>query len=123
MSILSLLPMVGKVLDRVLPDKQAREAAKLQLAELEQSGELQEIATKANVVMTELQGDSWLQRSWRPLVMLFLTVCVGAHWFGFTPENLTPEDIEGMMTLIQLGLGGYVVGRSAEKVAKEWKKP
>ena len=79
MSLLSVLPLVGKVLDRVLPDKAAREAAKLQLAELEQSGELQEIATKANVVMAEIQGEGWLQRSWRPIVMLFLTFLVGAH--------------------------------------------
>ena len=121
MSLLSVIPLVGKVLDRVLPDKQAREAAKLQLAELEQSGELQEIATKANVVMAEIQGDSWLQKSWRPIVMLWLSGLVGAHWFGFTPENLTEDAIEGLFTLVQLGLGGYVVGRSAEKVAKEWR--
>ena len=123
MSLLSVIPLVGKVLDRVLPDKQAREAAKLQLAELEQSGELQEIATKANVVMAEIQGDSWLQKSWRPIVMLWLSGLVGAHWFGFTPPNLTEGAIEGLFTLVQLGLGGYVVGRSAEKVAKEWRKP
>lgn len=36
------LPIVGKVIDRILPDKAAKDAAKLALIELEQQGEFKE---------------------------------------------------------------------------------
>ena len=52
------------------------------------------------------------------LVRLTFVALVVARWLGFTAANLTPELEEQLMTLIQIGLGGYVVGRSAEKVAK-----
>ena len=76
---------------------------------------------QSRIIVAEAQSGSWITRSWRPIVMLCLTGCVMAHWFGFTPENLTPGDTEALLQLVQIGLGGYVVGRSAEQVAKAWK--
>lgn len=73
---------------------------------------------KADVIMSEAKGESWIQRSWRPLTMLTFVGLVVARWLGFTAANLTPELEADLMLLIQIGLGGYVVGRSAEKVAK-----
>lgn len=76
------------------------------------------IEMQSNVIIAEAKGESWLQRSWRPIVMLFLMALVGAYWFGFVGENLTEESVKLGFNLVQIGLGGYVVGRSAEKVAK-----
>lgn len=76
------------------------------------------LEAKTNVIIAEARGESWLQRSWRPIAMLFMLGLVGAHWFGFTPENLAPSHIDNMFLLVQIGIGGYVAGRSAEKVAK-----
>lgn len=73
---------------------------------------------KADVIMTEAKGESLLQRTWRPITMLVFVGLVAAHWFGFTPYNLTQSTIDSLFLLVQIGLGGYVVGRSAEKVAK-----
>ena len=122
MSLVAALPLVGKVLDRILPDKAQREAAKLQLAELEQSGELAEISAKANVIMAEAKGESWLQRNWRPLMMVWFAALVGVHWFGWTPENLKPEHVTELYQLVQLGITGYIVSRGAEKGLKIWKE-
>ena len=67
---------------------------------------------KADVVMTEAKGESWLQRNWRPLTMLtFLCLIVG-HYCGI----LAFEIADQMWTLLQIGIGGYIVSRGAEKV-------
>lgn len=73
---------------------------------------------KVDVITAEAKGESWLQRNWRPMVMLFFMILVGAYWFGFVPDNLSSTAIENLFLLVQIGLGGYVVGRSAEKISK-----
>jgi len=65
--------------------------------------------------MAEAQGGSWLQRSWRPITMLTFLVLVVTDALGLLPFRLAGE----AWTLLQLGLGGYVVGRSGEKIMKE----
>lgn len=72
---------------------------------------------QSDIIIAEAKGESWLQRSWRPAAMLFLLGLIGAYWFGLTPPNLNEKAIDGLFLIVQIGLGGYVVGRSAEKVA------
>lgn len=73
--------------------------------------EQQLLESKTSIVVAEAQGGSWLQRSWRPITMLtFLALVVGDS-FGLLATELAPE----AWTLLQIGLGGYVVGRSVEK--------
>jgi len=75
------------------------------------------IVKQSEVIQAEARGESWLQRSWRPVTMLTFVALVVARWFGLT-VNVTPEIESELMLLIQLGLGGYVVGRSGEKIVK-----
>ena len=75
------------------------------------------LEAKASIINTEAQGESWLQRNWRPVTMLFFVGLVGARWMGLTTNVSEALELE-LMNLIKIGLGGYVVGRSAEKIAK-----
>lgn len=70
------------------------------------------IDAKAEVITAEAQGQSWMQRNWRPITMLTFLVLVVCDSFGLLAFRLTEE----AWTLLQIGLGGYVVGRSAEKI-------
>ena len=70
------------------------------------------------IIQAEAKGDSWIQRSWRPLTMLTFVALVVAKWTGFTAPGISEAVEMQLMTLIQIGLGGYIVGRSAEKVVK-----
>ena len=45
-----------------------------------------------------------------------------AYWLGYHPENLTQDTIDNLFDLVKVGLGGYVLGRSGEKIMKEYKK-
>ena len=82
------------------------------------AGDLQ--AMQAKIIELEGSGN-WLQRSWRPIVMLiFAFIVVWAYFIqpAFFPaarpmnESLDPQFWE----LLRLGMGGYVIGRSAEKI-------
>lgn len=72
---------------------------------------------KLQVVLSETQGN-WMQRSWRPILALsfgFIVIYTKflAPAFGFPNTELEHE----FWNLLQLMLGGYVVGRTAEKIA------
>lgn len=67
---------------------------------------------QSKIITAESMGQSWIQRNWRPvtmLVFLFLVVCDSFGWLKFRLA-------EDAWTLLQIGLGGYVVGRTTEKV-------
>lgn len=72
---------------------------------------------QTKLIAAEATGNSWLQRNWRPISALFLLGLVGAYWFGFTGTHLTQTTVDDCFSLVKLCLGGYVAGRSIEKVA------
>lgn len=76
------------------------------------------LEARSNVIMAETGSDSWLAKNWRPLTMLTFVGIVVMYWFGYQPANATPSDIDNIFDLIKLGLTGYVVGRSGEKIAQ-----
>lgn len=75
------------------------------------------IEMQSNVIVAEAQGQSWLQRNWRPITMMVFLVLVVLNSFGWLKNPLAPQ----AWTLLSIGLGGYVVGRSAEKVVDKLK--
>lgn len=50
--------------------------------------------------------------------MLTFVALIVARWLGFTVEGIDRELEMSLMDIIQLGLGGYIVGRSGEKIAR-----
>lgn len=114
--------LIGKAVDKAIPDKDQAEQLKAQITLAAMNESRSELESATKIILAEANGESWLQRNWRPLMMVWFAVLVGAHWFGFTPENLSEEAVDKLFTIIQLGVGGYIVGRSAEKVVKEYKK-
>lgn len=92
--------------------------ALLKLKGLEADLERVRIETRGQVVQAEAKGESWLQRNWRPLTMIWFGFLIGGYWFGYTPPNLSEDAILSLFSLMKLGLGGYVIGRSAEKITE-----
>ena len=106
------------IIEGIGANKEKRDAALSVLANAETSVVMsvvnyqQEVlAAQRAVIVAEAQGKSWLQRSWRPITMLTFLVLVVLDHTGLLAFRLAPE----AWTLLQLGLGGYVVGRSVEK--------
>ena len=74
------------------------------------------LVAQESVLKAEMTGHSWLQRNWRPVAMIvFLVLIVLDILFKIIPEGEKTQYVYG---LFQVGLGGYVIGRSAEKSVK-----
>lgn len=76
------------------------------------------LEAKASIITSEAQGASWMQRNWRPVTMLTFLVLVVCDSFGLLAFRLSAE----AWLLLQIGLGGYVASRGAEKIVDNYKK-
>lgn len=132
MGLLSIVEDLFKPAVQLIDDVHTSTEEKLQLrnelAKIEQSVSLKLIDLQSKVVesqtsilVAEAKGESWIQRSWRPILMLLFAGLIGAFWFGYIPPNITqdmPPALDRVFDIIQMGIGGYIGGRSVEKTAK-----
>lgn len=71
-----------------------------------------------SVILAEANGN-WLQRSWRPILMLAFGFIIIYEYFISKVFSLPSANLPvDFWDLLELGMGGYVVGRSVEKVAE-----
>lgn len=87
-----------------------------------------EFNAKRDVLVAEIGSDSWLAANWRPILMLSFTAIIMNNYiispyfqamFDFSVNLEIPPD---MWDLLKIGVGGYIVGRSGEKITKEYRK-
>jgi len=122
-----ILPGVFKEVDKAVPDQDLNAKLKASIQTAVLSADASALEAQAGIVVAEAKGESWLQRNWRPMTMLVFVFivannCVIAPYaqaiFDRSVALPTPPDL---WALIKIGLGGYVVGRSAEKCVAAWK--
>jgi len=85
------------------------------------------VQAQAGNIQAEAKSDSWMAANWRPILMLTFTFIVAMNyailpivsWFGVhqAPLVLPPD----MWDLLKIGVGGYIVGRSGEKITRSLK--
>ena len=109
---------VANTPDAVAAAIKADPDAAIKIRQIEAQLEQTKLAVRGEVVKAEATGESWLQRNWRPLTMIWFSVLVGGYWFGFTPENLSEESVLSLFNLVKIGIGGYIGSRGVEKVTK-----
>lgn len=122
-----LIPAVTSLLDKLIPDPVARDKAKLDLLTMDQAGDLKELDAAMTVIAAEANSDHWLVAAWRPITMLVFVSIVANNYIIYpylslfwteAPKLELPPDL---WELIKIGLGGYVVGRSGEKIMQAYK--
>lgn len=111
------------LINKLFPDPAAKQAAQLELLKLQSNGQLEQLKADVQVVLAaaeNVRADStsgnWLASSWRPLTMLTFTALIVARWLGWSAPLITDAEILKLWDIVEFGLGGYVVGRSAEKI-------
>ena len=120
----SLLPSVGRTIEKFVKDKDLANKLNFEIEKdvIALQGEV--VQAKASIIVAEAQGQSWIQRSWRPLTMLTFVAIIANNYilvpymvsFGLSVPML---DIPpGMWSLLTVGIGGYIGGRTYEKVQK-----
>ena len=117
--IKDILGIGYKIIESVIPNKTEQARAKSELSRLIANNELTLAKLGVSAVVAEAQGESWLQRNWRPIAMMnflvILNIIVIASLFG---KEFNEALLEGVLSLLTMGIGGYVMLRGGEKIAK-----
>ena len=122
-AVAPLAKILFSTIEKSVPDKdlQAKLKADLQTQLLQSN--TQELQAAAKIIEAEAKA-GWFASSWRPLLMYVLIfILVWNYILGpvikvFTGAVISFELPGDVWSLLQIGLGGYVVGRSAESVAR-----
>jgi len=120
-----LAPLIGDIVNRVLPadaNKAGEIEREIRLSLLENEEKLENM--RGQIVLAEANSGSWLTSTWRPLLMMIIVSIIALNYLIFPLISLTlgvPLEIDlpsELWTLLNIGVGGYVVGRSGEKITE-----
>lgn len=125
MSILAALPIVGQLLDKLIPDKNARAAAQSALEAADQRGELDLLLGQLEVNKVEAAHKSLFVAGWRPATGWICALALGYH-FIITPffdiwYTMPEVKVEQLYPILMgmLGLGGMRSFEKSKKVQRE----
>ena len=122
-AVAPLAKILFSTIEKSVPDKDLQEKLKAQLQTQLLQSNTQELQAAAKIIEAEAKA-GWFAASWRPLLMYVLIfILVWNYVIGpvikvFTGAVISFELPGDVWTLLNVGLGGYVVGRSAESVAR-----
>ena len=124
----ALLNVGGKLIDKLIPDPEAKAKAQLELAKLAQDGELARMANETKLFETEqnnlterlkadMGSDSWLSKNIRPMTL----IAILAGYFTFAMMSAFGMDTnESYVQLLgqwgMLIMSFYFGGRTLEKI-------
>lgn len=113
----ALAPIIGDAVRRLFPDPEAARKAEgeITMALMDKRAELE--AAAASIIAAEARSEHWLAATWRPVVMLTFTSLIVARWLGYSAPGISEAEVVKLWSIVELGLGGYVIGRSVEKIA------
>jgi len=128
--ITGLLAVGGKLIDKLIPDPEAKAKAQLELATLAQSGELAKMANETEMFkaeqentterwMADMASDSWLSKNIRP--MSLIAILTGYFTFAMMSAfgyNANESYVQLLGNWGMLVFGAYFGSRSLEKIAE-----
>ena len=108
---------VGDVVDSLFTSEEERLNARSKIFKILQDAQLELQKMQTEIIVAEAKGN-WLQRSWRPILMLsFGFIIIYTKFISQLSTYLvTPELEPEFWSLLEIGIGGYVIGRSGEKI-------
>lgn len=125
---------LGKVVDGITDAYKSYNAKKISEAELRARVESELMAfgaivarEGADIIKAEIASDSWLARNWRPIVALtafgslvWVVIAIPhlVAWFGVPAPSFGEAGLGWFFTITSISIGGYVGGRSLEKIAR-----
>lgn len=102
----SLLGPVTRIIDKVVPDPEARDRAKLELLKLENSQELEMLQASLSAIVAEAQSaDPWTSRA-RPSFLYVMYVVI----LWALPMGVVAAFNPGLARAIGAGMNGYLAG-------------
>lgn len=134
MGLDAILSIGTKLVDKLIPDPEAKAKAQFELTKMAQDGELAKMANEAKMYEVEqenvtrraeadMTSDSWLSKNIRPMTLIFLLTA----YSGFAIASIFEYETRGAYVEL-LGQWGMLVmsfyfgGRTMEKIAERVKK-
>ncbi len=102
---------VSEVIERLTLSKREKRQLETDLLKVFMEWEKRVMEARADLLREETRGN-WLQRSWRPLVMLAFAMIILVGTFTNLPIL---SESSRFWDLLEIRLGGYIIGRSGEK--------
>jgi uncharacterized membrane protein (DUF106 family) len=120
----ALLDVGMKVLDKVIPDPEARARAQSELLKLQQEGRMAELQADMNEqdnltkrAESDMRSDSWLSKNIRPMTLIFiLTVYTVFAMMSAFGHNANEEYVTLLGQWGMLIMSFYFGGRTLEKI-------
>ena len=130
----ALLNVGSTLIDKLIPDPEAKAKAQFELAKMAQDGELARLANETKLFEVEqenvtrraeadMASDSWLSKNIRPMSLIaiflgyFLFAMMSAFGYNANESYVTLLGNWGMLIM-----GAYFGGRTVEKLAEMRKK-
>tara|TARA_R100000231_G_C5327735_1_gene165377 strand:- start:592 stop:993 length:402 start_codon:yes stop_codon:yes gene_type:complete len=116
------------VVDKSVKDKDLAEKLKSQITSQMLDNDSKELQSAASIIQAEASSKHWLTATWRPALMWICIIVIFNNYILMPFANLifgTSLDLQipdPMWNLLTIGVGGYIAGRSGEKIAQNWKK-
>ena len=116
------------VVDKSVKDKDLAEKLKSQITSQMLDNDSKELQSAASIIQAEASSKHWLTATWRPALMWICILVIFNNYILMPFANLifgTSLDLQipdPMWNLLTIGVGGYIAGRSGEKIAQNWKK-
>ena len=122
--IAALLSIGEKVLDKVLPDPEARAKAQAMLLEMQQKGELAKLQADMNEqdnltkrAEADMKSDSWLSKNIRPMTLIYiLTAYLALAVMDAMGLDISDNFVSLLGQWGMLVMSFYFGGRTLEKV-------
>ena len=111
-TVTNLVSAVGEIVERLALPGREKKQLETDILQLLIAVEEKTITEQAAAIREEARGN-WLQRSWRPIVMLVFTLIILAGTFLNLPIL---ADTSRFWDLLEIGLGGYIIGRGSEQL-------
>ena len=122
--VAALLSIGEKVLDKVLPDPEARAKAQAMLLEMQQKGELAQLQADMNEqdnlpkrAEADMKSDSWLSKNIRPMTLIYiLTAYLALAVMDAMGLDISDNFVSLLGQWGMLVMSFYFGGRTLEKV-------
>ena len=111
-TVTNLVSAVGEIVERLTLPGREKKQLETDILQLLIAVEEKTITEQAAAIREEARGN-WLQRSWRPIVMLVFTLIILAGTFLTLPIL---ADTSRFWDLLEIGLCGYIIGRGSEQL-------
>ena len=105
------------MVDNLFTSEEERLNARNKIFKVLQDAQLELQRMQTEIIVAEAKGN-WLQRSWRPILMLsFGFIIIYTKFISQLSTYLVTPVLEPeFWSLLEIGIGGYVIGRSGEKI-------